>query len=552
VSSSSAPPSSAPSSSPVDAKARAAIEAAGAEAERELARARTRSGVGLRLQIVVALAGVILVAYVPLFFAIAQVTRATSVSYREDAARALGRAVAAHVGDTQRSNPAELQRMLGTHVGEGGTLAIVVYGANGAVVASAGAEAEIASVKAPARPYGEAATYVHAKAGRAVDVVLPSGDGAVLVRVRTDDDAERAGQLVRGIALYMAVFALALLVFAYIVLTRTIVRPIEQLGRAADRVASGARGLELPQTGAREIADLGASVRSMAARLLADEQAMRKKLDELTTTTRSLSETREQLAGSERMASVGRLAAGVAHEIGNPIAAIMGMHDLLDDTQIPADDRADFLRRMRKETERIHVVVRDLLDYARPETSGTGSGPSSGHIAIANVADVANDALNLVKPQKEWRNIDAQVDVDPELRVQLSPQRLTQVLLNLLLNAGAALAAKGREEHTVTIRAHRKKDDPGRAHLVVEDDGPGVPPELRDRIFDPFVTTKEVGAGTGLGLAVCRGIIEGAIGRIHVEAAGAGERRGARFVIELPAVSPATATSDGEHPPSEP
>src|SRR4029079_17200755 len=112
--------------------------------------------------------------------------------------------------------------------------------------------------------------------------------------------------------------------------------------------------------------------------------------DELTTTTRHLGETREQLAGSERMASVGRLAAGVAHEIGNPIAAIMGMHDLIDDAETPDETRADFLRRMRKETERIHVVVRALLDSARPE-----SGPPSGRQAIANVTEVAADALAL-------------------------------------------------------------------------------------------------------------------------------------------------------------
>lgn len=386
--------------------------------------------------------------------------------------------------------------------------------------------AELALLRSPPRPYGEAATRVASSTGRAMDVVLPSGsDAAVLVRVRAEDDPARTGQLVRGVALYMSVFALALLVFAYIVLTRAIVRPIEQLARAADRVAGGAREIELPAAGAREVAELGSSVRAMTARLLKEEQALRGKVDELTATTKRLGETREQLAGSERMASVGKLAAGVAHEIGNPIAAIMGMHDLIEDPETDEEIRSDFLRRMRKETERIHVVVRDLLDYARPE-----EGADSVRPARAVVAEVVDDALSLVRPQKDFKAITTHLEVDPAVAVGLSPQRLTQVLLNLLLNAGAALSSGPSDRaRTVTVRARAIGET---VRIEVEDDGPGVPAEIRPRIFDPFVTTKDVGAGTGLGLAVCRGIVEGAKGKIYVDAT---YTDGARFVVELPA-----------------
>ena len=490
--------------------------------------AQTSPGPGLRLQIVLALAGVILVAYLPLFFAIAQVTRATSLTYREDAARDLGRAVAAHVADARLADPAGLERTIGLHVGEGGALAVAVHGPDGAVVASGGSRAELASLRAPNRPYAEAARRVMAPSGRALDVVRPLGDDhAVLVRVHVDDDPARTSRLVRGIALYMTVFALALLVFAYISLTRAIVRPIEQLARAADRVASGARDLDLPASGAREVAELGSSVRAMTARLLAEEQALRAKVDELTTTTRRLGETREQLAGSEHMASVGRLAAGVAHEIGNPIAAIMGMHDLIDDAETSDEIRADFLRRMRKETERIHVVVRDLLDYARPE-----AGAASGRPVVASVTEVVDDALALVRPQRDFKAVTTEASVEPGLWVAIGPQRLTQVLLNVLLNAGAALASSSGDRKVV-VRA--KSKDAATVRIEVEDDGPGVPPDLRQRIFDPFVTTKDVGAGTGLGLAVCRGIVEGAGGRIFVDPEHTG---GARFVIELPSGVP--------------
>jgi signal transduction histidine kinase len=379
-----------------------------------------------------------------------------------------------------------------------------------------------------------------APSGRALDILLPSGaDGAVLVRVRAEDDPGRTAQLVRGVALYMTVFALALLVFAYIALTRAIVRPIEQLARSADRVASGARDLDVPSFGAREVAELGASVRAMASRLLAEEKKLRRKVDELTTATTRLGETREQLAGSERMASVGRLAAGVAHEIGNPIAAIMGMHDLLEDADTSEETRADFLRRMRKETERIHVVVRDLLDFARPEHAPQSS--PSLRTAVASVSEVIDDAVNLVRPQKEFKSIDTRLEVDRDLSVSLSPQRLTQVLLNLLLNAGSALQASSGAR-TVIVRAKRHDSQ---VRIEVEDNGPGVPEGLASRIFDPFVTTKDVGAGTGLGLAVCRGIVEGAKGRIFVDPSYEG---GARFVVELPSAS---SGADSDEPPRD-
>ena len=126
----------------------------------------------------------------------------------------------------------------------------------------------------------------------------------------------------------------------------------------------------------------------MTARLIAHEATLRAKVDELTRTTERLTETRSQLVRSERLASVGRLSAGIAHEIGNPIAAILGMEDLLLDGDLPPETQRDFIVRMKKETERIHGVVRDLLDFARPEKAEPTSG---GPAEPSNVADVVKD-----------------------------------------------------------------------------------------------------------------------------------------------------------------
>jgi len=334
-----------------------------------------------------------------------------------------------------------------------------------------------------------------------------------------------SASLVRLVALYMVTFALALLVFAYFALTRLIVRPVEHLVDAADKVASGARTLRVPRGGARELIELGTSVQSMTAKLIGEEAKLLLKIDELTETTTRLTQAQAQLVRSERMASVGRLAAGVAHEIGNPIAALMGMGDLLLEGDLPPETQRDFVQRMRKETDRIHTVLRDLLDFARPEQA---TDAQSGPPTPADVRSVVGDVVALVKPQKSFRAAHVEVDIEGEPRVALPGPRLTQVLLNLVLNAGAAVAATRKDDGRVTVRVRR---DGHRVRIEVEDDGPGVAPGVRDRLFEPFVTTKEVGEGTGLGLAVCRGLVESAGGEIALDASYTG---GARFYVLLP------------------
>jgi two-component system NtrC family sensor kinase len=488
---------------------------------------------GLRTQIVLALAGLMLLAFVPLFFAVASLTRATLRGVREESARALGRVVAAEIGEATRAGDASLlTNRLSSEVGEGGVAAIAVYDSRGRRTAGAGDEAELRTMHPPSMPAGEAALTVRGASGRALDIIVPEGGGAVVARLRTDDDADRAAPLVRLVALYMVTFALALLVFAYFALTRLIVRPLEGLVRAADRVASARTVLAVPRSGAREIAELGQSVSAMTARLIADEATLKNKVAELTQTTERLIETQAQLVRSERLASVGRLSAGIAHEIGNPIAAILGMEDLLLDGDLPPETARDFVVRMKRETERIHGVVRDLLDFARPEkvepTSG-GAAPEPCH-----VSEVVEDAIALVRPQRNFKAIAVETELEEGfLCVGLSRARLTQVLLNLLLNAGdaAGVTAQKAGKAVVTVRAKRARD---RVRIEVEDTGPGIAPALREKLFEPFVTTKDVGTGTGLGLAVCRGIVESCGGEIGLDDAFTG---GARFVVLLPVAS---------------
>jgi two-component system, NtrC family, sensor kinase len=325
------------------------------------------------------------------------------------------------------------------------------------------------------------------------------------------------------LGLYMGLIALALMMLAYFALTRFIVRPLDEMSRAAERVAGGARRLEPPRTGVRELAKLGESLQTMTERILAEEEALRRKVSEVEDATRHLEEAQARLVRSERLASVGRLAAGLAHEVGNPIAALIGMQELLLEDDLEEAERKDFLERMRKETERIHRIIQDLLQFARPSATTTALGQAN---EPGNVEAAIYDTVTLVRPQASMKPVDLAVDVHPDLPlVEMPNEHLVQVLLNLLLNAADACEESGGKI-TVSAMPH-----PSGVRIVVEDDGPGVASSMRERLFEPFATTKDIGKGTGLGLAVCRGLVEGAGGAIALDPEGA---VGARFVIDLP------------------
>jgi two-component system NtrC family sensor kinase len=261
----------------------------------------------------------------------------------------------------------------------------------------------------------------------------------------------------------------------------------------------------------------------MTEHLIREEEALRAKVDEVERATVSLKEAQHRLIRSERLASVGRLAAGLAHEVGNPIAALLGLEDLLLEGGLDAAEQQDFLQRMRKETERINRILRDLLQFARP---GESHEPTSA--AQGDVAEAVADTAALIAPQKAMRDVELELAVPDGLpAVALGPEQLMQLVLNLLLNAVDALDGGGR------VRVTAEPSATG-VQLVVEDNGPGVVEAVRVRLFEPFVTTKEVGKGTGLGLAVCRGLVEAVGGSISLDARLPG---GARFVVELPLAS---------------
>ncbi len=368
-------------------------------------------------------------------------------------------------------------------------------------------------------PTGSAQTW--GEASGSPDASARTEDGAEVrtwVPVRVRGDAVRRSLFV----FYLGLTALVILLIAYVLLTYFLVRPIDDMRRASERVAAGNLQTRVPVRGAAEVARLASSFNEMASQLREDRESLQRRLHELEETTAELTATQERLVRSARLAAVGRLSAGVAHEIGNPLAAIRGMLELIRGGDLDRSEEREFVERIEKETERIHRTIRDLLDFSRDEPTSIGRIESS-----ASLAEVVEDTVKLIDRQARFREIELELALDASLpRVRGDHERLRQLLLNLLFNAADALEGKG----TIAVRAGRGANTTVR--LVVSDDGPGIEDAILDQVFDPFVTTKPAGQGTGLGLAVCHTIVERLGGSIRAENS---ERGGASFEVSLPA-----------------
>lgn len=362
-----------------------------------------------------------------------------------------------------------------------------------------------------------------------------------------------------------------LAIFASWIIRGSLGGPVERLAADIHRIADGDYHHRVGETHRVELREIRESVNRLADRLIADQRLLAENVESLQETNRELVIVRDQMVQSARLASVGTLAAGIAHEVGNPLGAITGFVDVARKRAQRDGADTEILDSIRTEAGRIDRIVRGLLDYAR---APSGSGEP---VLARNVLEGVRRLL-----ENQGRLDDVRVDWELGANVPglvSEPHRLEQVLVNLLLNGLDAVNGvpdarivvrlfeeegeisrwpKRREADPPGINyTHRRRlsDEDGKVDLLasaarvtvieVSDNGPGIAPEHLGRIFDPFFTTKEPGKGTGLGLSICARLVEGMGG--HIEA-GTGPEGGALFIIRLPGTTGTEAATLGASP----
>ncbi len=343
---------------------------------------------------------------------------------------------------------------------------------------------------------GQPAMWAMADEGPHTLVVLSLDDAQAAI-----DDGRRV------LTLYLAMTLLVLTLFGYAFFSFVVIRPLRALSVATERAADGDLASPITVLPRNEFGDVGRQFNAMLERLDDQRQELEEQLEKLRQAHEQLQHTQESLIRSEKMASVGHLAAGVAHEVGNPLAAVMGYTELLRDRSLQEEEADDVADRILVQLKRIRRIIRQLLDYSRIESERS---PTS-----VDLSKVIDEASHLVRATSEGSDTDFDIHLSSDLpAVRAVPGELEQVMVNLFLNALEAMAEADTEEPKLIVRAD--SDDEGRVVVDIRDSGPGIDPHIADQIFDPFFTTREPGKGTGLGLAIAQRLVSRSSGELRL------------------------------------
>ena len=414
--------------------------------------------------------------------------------------------------------PVLLQRSLRSAFSFGRIYGAHIYGRDGELLAGAGVgvqrfadeRAEAFSVLDPQSEgyaaLGDEPTHVYF-------MPLTTSGGriaAILQLTRHPDELRDTLALIRtagGIGLAGVALLLSLIVVAGH--RRAIGSPLAALSSGMQRAAQGRLDHRVTPSGPQEIRQLSEGFNTMLERIdMATEEITQRRSRE--------SELQADLQASRKLAAIGELSAGVAHQLGTPLGVLDGRAQKLLRQQELSPAVREALEGMRDEVTRISHTVRQLMDFAR--TRPLQRRPS-------DIGEIVDSAVHRARDDVASGN--AQIDLNNALQgdqLLVDPPRIEEALSNLLRNAVQA-APSGR----VRVSAQREGDE---YHITVEDDGPGIPQTERARLFEPFHTTKPVGSGTGLGLAVAHGIARSHGGSLQLQEPG--ELGGARFCLRLP------------------
>ncbi len=330
----------------------------------------------------------------------------------------------------------------------------------------------------------------------------------------------------QGLALtaYVIIFVLAVSVFLGIINYKIVTNPVNELVLGMEKVASGDLDYSVPTKSIDEIGVLANTFNSMIKDLkTAREQRERWTQtleEEVAKKTEEIKKTHASLMQTEKLASLGRMAAGVAHEINNPLTGVVTFAHLMKNRFQPGSPDAEDLDVIIEQAERCAKIIKNLLTFARATPSEK---------AEININNVLSRTINLVKNQEKFHNIKFNINLDDSSLISLGDaSQFQQICLNMFLNSADAMNQRG----TITV-ATRKIQEDNKTFVEIEftDTGGGINEEDMHKLFEPFFTTKPVDKGTGLGLSVSHGIVKHLGGNINVESTIG---KGTSFFVRLP------------------
>jgi two-component system NtrC family sensor kinase len=412
----------------------------------------------------------------------------------------------------------------------------VIAASRGALSSGDGPSAEAAAALFERRTHGHLRDHPREAV---VYAPLPTAPGALprgvlALHAPMDEVDALVDRNQRLLLLYLLLQSLLQLAVGYALLTRQIIRPIGALAEATAAVTAGDDTRHVRVRAANELGHLADDFNAMILRLRQHRLALEQQVLDLERANRDLATAQQSLIRSEKLATVGTLAAGVAHEVGNPLAAVMGYVELLQLGDLDHDESQDLLARTLRELRRMDAIIRELLDVARARRVE--------HVAQP-LRPILDSAAHLLKPQPRHRGVTLTLDLPDDLPwVRVDEGRLQQVIINLLLNAADATQGRG---HVLLRAATDALHGAPMVRLDVQDDGPGIAPDDLARLFEPFFTTKPPGQGTGLGLAISHAILDSFGGDLRARSTPG---HGATFSLWLPAAAPAMMhTPDDPH-----
>jgi two-component system NtrC family sensor kinase len=333
---------------------------------------------------------------------------------------------------------------------------------------------------------------------------------------------ERARRRNLGIVVESVVILLLAAIAALVLGLRLIARPVQQLVAQARRIGAGDLSQRLQLAGHHELSELAVEMNLMCERLIAAR-------DDLAAESAAKLAAVEQMRHADRLATVGQLASGVAHELGTPLNVVAGYAKMISAAEGTPDEDRDGARIIAEQASRMTAIIRQLLDFAR------GGKPQ---LQSGDLAAVAGRTVTMLTHLATQHHVQLNLRAPPDGgRVRMDEGQMQQVISNLILNAIQAMPGGGGIDievaQTRTSRLGQPASERACMRLSIVDQGGGIAPDALAHIFEPFFTTKDVGEGTGLGLSVCYGIVEEHGGWITVESTMG---KGSKFTVYLPAV----------------